>query len=233
LVLLRTLRLLSGAARSDPTLGEEIESGRGRGGRSLAAVRSRLVGWVGELSAAVGGGGDDADALADLLDAVFEIRPPPSTPPSSPSSLLRPSSRMPLTDDELRRRLPLVHDLTSHLRSRRAAGDGRRPPADVVLAADIICRPEDAVAASMTIRDALRPGGVALVVCANAEHRYGVDIFPGECERRGLKVTSTDAADMLWDGGGGLPGGRDAMMETAAGYVNGMRMTFFEITKMI
>ncbi len=60
-----------------------------------------------------------------------------------------------------------------------------------------------------------------------------MDILPGEWERRGLKVTSADAADMLWDGGGGLPGGWDAMMETAAGYVNRMRMTLFEITKMI
>ena len=70
----------------------------------------------------------------------------------------------------------------------------------------------------------------------NAEHRYGVEIFPGECEMRGLKVTSTDVADMLLhgDGGrGGLPGEGDAMMETAAGYVDGMRMTFFEITKMM
>ena len=69
----------------------------------------------------------------------------------------------------------------------------------------------------------------------NAEHRYGVEIFPGECEMRGLKVTSTDVADMmLHDGGRGLPpGGGDSMMETAAGYVDGMRMTFFEIKKMM
>jgi hypothetical protein len=39
---------------------------------------------------------------------------------------------------------------------------------------------------------------------------------------------------MLHDGGRGLPpGGGDSMMETAAGYVDGMRMTFFEITKMM
>jgi predicted nicotinamide N-methyase len=57
-------------------------------------------------------------------------------------------------------------------------------PADVVLAADIICKPDDAIAASKTIYDALRPGGVALVVCANAEHRYGVEIFASECEER-------------------------------------------------
>jgi hypothetical protein len=103
---------------------------------------------------------------------------------------------------------------------------GRWGPVDVVLAADIICKPEDAIAASKTIYDALRPGGVALVVCANAEHRFGVEIFAKECEERGLVVSSTDVADMH---DGDLMGG-DAM-ETAAGYVDCMRMTFFEITK--
>ena len=473
-ILLRTLVLLSNAAGSDPTLGEEIALGRGRRGRTLATVRSLLIGRVGELLAALVGGEvdeeDDADALADLQDAVFGIYPPSSSmPSSSSSSLLQASSPcMPLADEELRRRLPLVYDLTmpaSHRRRRRGGDDdgeahrprrdhprprrrwsastktttttttttsmeiyigqvvtrrqteqadvgyvmwpsaialsrylvanphrivgggggsatgyppsvilelgagcglvgivaarlilahrrrgeetrdddddgdddgdgdgdgdvegekqrrhgerrrdpaaaivvitdfnemvleniarnvelngvssvarvsrldfyeqsgdcrsgrwiageggttgaggcadggggepssgddgrGRPPAADVVLAADVICRPEDAVAASRTIYDALRPGGVALVVLGNAEHRYGVEIFPGECEMRGLKVTSTDVADMmLHDGGRGLPpGGGDSMMETAAGYVDGMRMTFFEITKMM
>ena len=105
-------------------------------------------------------------------------------------------------------------------------GGKRWGPFDVVLAADIICKPEDAIAASKTIYDALRPSGVALVVCANAEHRFGVEIFAKECEERGLVVSSTDVADMY---NGDLMGG-DAM-ETAAGYVHCMRMTFFEITK--
>jgi hypothetical protein len=65
---------------------------------------------------------------------------------------------------------------------------------------------------------------VALVVCATAEHRYGVEIFASECEVRGLAVTSTDLAEM-YDGGLG------DLMGTPAGHVDGMRMTFFEITK--
>jgi len=107
-----------------------------------------------------------------------------------------------------------------------AAGKHEREAVDVILAADIICQPEDAVAAANTIHDALRPrGGVALVVCANAEHRFGVDIFAGECERRGLAVTTTDVADMY----DGKLLSED--MDTAAGYIDGMMLTFFEITK--
>ena len=102
----------------------------------------------------------------------------------------------------------------------------RRESVDVILAADIICQPDDAIAVSKTIYDALCPGGVALVVCANAEHRYGVEYFASECEERGLLVTSTDVATMY---NGELLSGK--IMETAAGYIEGMRMTFFKVTK--
>ena len=67
---------------------------------------------------------------------------------------------------------------------------------------------------------------MALVVCATAEHRYGVEIFASECEGRGLAVTSTDVAEMY---DGGLLEGD--LMGTPAGHVDGMPMTFFEITK--
>ena len=43
-------------------------------------------------------------------------------------------------------------------------------PVDAILATDIICQPEDAVAELNTIYDALNPGGTALVVWATAEH---------------------------------------------------------------
>ena len=102
-----------------------------------------------------------------------------------------------------------------------------REPVDVILAADIICQPSDAVAASKTIYDALKPGGVAYVVCANAEHRFGVDIFANECEKRHLAVISKDVAEM-YDG--------ELLsedMNTAAGYIDGMMLTFFEIKKFI
>lgn len=100
-----------------------------------------------------------------------------------------------------------------------------RDAVDVILAADIICQPEDAVAASKTIVDALRSGGVALIVCANAEHRFGVEIFASECESRGLEVSATNVAEMY----GGKLLSRD--MESATGYIEGMELTFFRVMK--
>jgi len=103
----------------------------------------------------------------------------------------------------------------------------QRPPVDVILAADIICQPEDAIASAKTIYDALKPGGVALVVCATAEHRFGVEIFASECEERGLEVVASNVAEMY---DGGLLFG-EQQMQTAAGYVDGMELTFFTINK--
>lgn len=103
-------------------------------------------------------------------------------------------------------------------------------PVDVILAADIICRAEDAIAASRTIHDALRIGGVAFVVCATAAYRFGVEIFASECEERGLKVIAekSNVADELDDG---ERLSLERMMQTAAGYVDGMELTFFRISK--
>ena len=101
-----------------------------------------------------------------------------------------------------------------------------REPVDVILAADIICQPSDSVAASKTIYDALKPGGVGYVVCANSEHRFGVEIFASECEARGLDVNATNVSDMY---NGELLS--DLQLHTAAGYIEGMTLTFFEVTK--
>lgn len=100
-----------------------------------------------------------------------------------------------------------------------------REPVNIILAADIICQPEDAVAAAKTIHDALVSGGAAYVVCANSEHRFGVEIFARECERSGLEVTATSVSEML---DGKL---LSDCMESATGYVEGMELTFFEINK--
>lgn len=98
-------------------------------------------------------------------------------------------------------------------------------PVDVILAADIICQPDDAVAAAKTIYDALIPGGAAYVVCANEKHRFGVGMFAGECESLNLHVKSTDVKEMY---DGGL---LTECMNTAAGFVDGMTLTFFEVYK--
>lgn len=97
---------------------------------------------------------------------------------------------------------------------------------DVILAADIICQPSDAVAASMTIYNALKPSGKAYIVCANSEHRFGVEIFASECEARGLDVTTTNVSDMYNE-----ELLSDLQLCTAAGYIEVMLLTLFEITK--
>ena len=106
-------------------------------------------------------------------------------------------------------------------------------PVDVVLAADVICKPEDAVAAANTIHDALRPGGHAYVISADAQHRFGVDRFRDESLRVGLAVETSNVSDM-YDGAlifssqgeGGKQG-----IEQCSGYVEGMTLTFFHVTK--
>ena len=106
-------------------------------------------------------------------------------------------------------------------------------PVDVVLAADVICKPEDAVAAANTIYDALCPGGQAYVISADAQHRFGVDRFRDECLRVGLAVETSNVSEM-YDGAlisssqgeGGKQG-----IEQCSGYVEGMTLTFFHVTK--
>jgi predicted nicotinamide N-methyase len=98
-----------------------------------------------------------------------------------------------------------------------------KDPVDVVLAADIICQPSDSIAAAKTIYDALVPNGRAFVVCADSEHRWGIEIFQEECERVGLAVTATNVAD--------LRGDLLSDCHNTSGYVNEMKFTFYDIQK--
>jgi predicted nicotinamide N-methyase len=98
--------------------------------------------------------------------------------------------------------------------------DEAQAQVDLILAADMICQPSDAVAAANTIHDALRSGGTAIVVCANGTHRFGVDAFQGECTRVGLLVETSNVVDKV-----------DSMHLTA-GYVDGMSLTMFTIHKL-
>jgi predicted nicotinamide N-methyase len=100
-----------------------------------------------------------------------------------------------------------------------------REQVDVVLAADMICQPADAVGAANTLYDALRPGGRAIVVCADAAHRFGVDIFQSECRRVGLEIVARDVGEMYE--GKLYPSG----LEQTAGYVEGMALTMFFLEK--
>lgn len=94
---------------------------------------------------------------------------------------------------------------------------------DVVLAADIICQESDAVAAAKTIYDALVPNGRCFVVCADSDHRFGIEIFQEECEQIGLTVTTTNVADMSTD--------LLSDCHSTSGYIDGMNLTFYDIQK--
>lgn len=98
---------------------------------------------------------------------------------------------------------------------------------DVVIAADMICQPNDAVAAANTICNALKPGGKAYVILGDAVHRFGVDRFEGECQQVGLDVALFNVAD-LYDGKL-----MDQNMHLTTGYVEGMTLTMFLIKKQI
>lgn len=110
---------------------------------------------------------------------------------------------------------------------------------DVVIAADIICQPSDAVAVANTIHDTLKPGGVAYIVCADAKHRFGVDHLYGECQRVVLTISTTnitdgDEADADINNSDGtirLHENDIQNLKLATGYVHGMKLTLFRINK--
>jgi len=94
-------------------------------------------------------------------------------------------------------------------------------PVDVVLAADVICQPDDAYATANSIHDALIPGGNAFVVSANTAHRFGVEFFLDACKRVNLDVQANEVGDDLLN----------EDMKHASGYVPGMQLTMFKIAK--
>ena len=100
--------------------------------------------------------------------------------------------------------------------------------ADVVLAADVICQPDDAYAAARSIQATLKPGGKAIVVSGDMKHRYGVECFEGACVDLGLKVTKQNVAD-LYDG----ELITKSNMEKTSGYVDGMTLTIYTLHKEI
>ena len=101
----------------------------------------------------------------------------------------------------------------------------RQSQVDLILAADMICQPADAVAAANTIHDALSEEGEAIVICGDSKHRFGVDHFEAECKRVELTVQTSNVAD-IYDGKL-----LTENMNKTAGYVEGMSLTMFRITK--
>jgi predicted nicotinamide N-methyase len=96
---------------------------------------------------------------------------------------------------------------------------------DVVLAADMICQAEDAVASAQTIYDVLVPGGMAYVVCADATHRFGVGEFASACKTVGLQIESKDVQS-LYNGELVKSG-----LDLTSGYVEGMSLTMYFLRK--
>lgn len=96
---------------------------------------------------------------------------------------------------------------------------------DVILAADIICQAEDAVASAQTIHGVLVPGGKAYVVCADAMHRFGVGDFETACKNVGLHVEKRDVKSLY--SGELLKSGLDV----TSGYVDDMSLTMYFISK--
>jgi predicted nicotinamide N-methyase len=92
-------------------------------------------------------------------------------------------------------------------------------PVNVIVAADIICQYEDSVAAAKTIHNALLPDGIAIVICADAKHRFGVESFASECRKLGLTVETTNVLnDLVCE-----------EIEKTTAFVQGMTLTLFQI----
>lgn len=109
---------------------------------------------------------------------------------------------------------------------------------DVVIAADIICQPSDAVAVANTLHDTLKPCGVAYIVCADAKHRFGVDHLYEECQRVGLTISTTSIVHC--DDNTDANDSNDTIrlhdeeiqnLKLTTGYVHGMKLTLFTIEK--
>jgi predicted nicotinamide N-methyase len=100
-----------------------------------------------------------------------------------------------------------------------------REQVDLILAADIICQPEDAFAAAKAIHDTLRFGGKAIIICADSKHRFGVERFEEGCLELGLQIRTENVKDIYE---GKLL--RNCMDKTT-GYVDGMSLSMFTVEK--
>ena len=99
------------------------------------------------------------------------------------------------------------------------------PQVDLILAADVICQPDDAYAAARSIQSALKPGGKAIVISGDLKHRYGVECFEGACIDLNLNVSKYNVADLYE----GKLIATD--MEKTSGYVDGMTLSMFVVCK--
>jgi predicted nicotinamide N-methyase len=110
------------------------------------------------------------------------------------------------------------------------------PQVDLILASDVICQPEDAFAVVRTIASALKDDGMAIIVSANAKHRFGIEQLEDACQ--GQAVTGGSGGEYC------LTLTRQhvnndvvlyhhilSAMAKTSGFVNGMALTMYTITK--
>jgi SAM-dependent methyltransferase len=121
-----------------------------------------------------------------------------------------------------------IYDQSSSGRGWVDMDASHQDPVDVVLVTDMICQPDDAVAAANTLYASLKPGGRAYSVCPRGVHRFGVDRFMAECQRVGLVVHVTNVQDMYH----GALSSNNADLDKTAGYWEGMNHDFFSIDKL-
>ena len=104
--------------------------------------------------------------------------------------------------------------------------------ADIILAADVICQPEDAFALARSISSALREGCKAIVVSADSKHRFGVEKLEEACRTVGcLSILSKSKVDDYLYNRDSDSISRDEDMEKTSGFVNGMSLTMYTIVK--
>lgn len=103
--------------------------------------------------------------------------------------------------------------------------------ADIILAADVICQPEDAFAAARSIAASLREGGKAIVVSADSKHRFGVEKVEEACQTVGSLsiVSKLSVEDYLCNSNSN--DSKDEDMEKTSGFVPGMALTMYTIVK--
>jgi predicted nicotinamide N-methyase len=104
--------------------------------------------------------------------------------------------------------------------------DGQRhPQVDLILASDVICQPEDAFAVSRTIACALKVGGMAIMVSANSNHRFGIEKLEDACQAVGcLTLEKQNVNHAIYKH-------IVSAMATTSGFVDGMALTMYTIQK--
>lgn len=98
-------------------------------------------------------------------------------------------------------------------------------PVDLILAADVICQPSDAIAVARTIHSLLNIAGQAILVSATAAHRFGVDRLATEFRKfPGLDLT---VQDIVADESATL----QSLLERTSGYIPGMKLQLFHVIR--